>query len=61
MSSIGPHLKSIGICYCAIVLKEEKKTQQYTTHVIFYETSLSNKQNISYVIISVNMLILKLH
>ena len=31
-SSFGPHLKIIGICYYAIVLKEEKKKQKDHTH-----------------------------
>ena len=39
------------------MLKEEKTKHKYTTHITFYENTLSNKQNISYVIISVNMLI----
>ena len=51
----------IGICYYGIVLKEEKKKHKYTTHINFYEDTCSNKQNIKYVIISVNLLFLKIH
>ena len=60
-SSVGPNLKIIGICYYAIVLKEEKKKQNYTPPITFCENAFySTKQNISYVIISVSMLILKI-
>ena len=32
ISCIKPHLKIIGICYYAIVLKEENKTQMNHSH-----------------------------
>ena len=59
-SSIQPHLKIIGICYYAILLKEEKKKQKYTTTITLWKRISSNKQNISYVMISVKMFIFKI-
>ena len=38
ISSSGPHLKIIGICYCPNVQKEEKKKQKYNTHKTFMKT-----------------------
>ena len=35
MSSFGPHLKIIGICYHLNMLKQKKKRNKYTTHKIF--------------------------
>ena len=32
ISPVGPYLKIIGICYYAIVLQEEKKTQIHLSH-----------------------------
>ena len=34
-SSIEPQLKTIWICYYAIVLKQEKKKQKFNTHITF--------------------------
>ena len=59
INSIWPNLKIFGICYYAIVLKEEKKKKKYTTHITLWKRILSNKQNISYVMISVKMFIFK--
>ena len=60
ISSIGPHLKIIGICYYAIVQKEEKKKHKYTTHITLWKHILSNKQNLSNAMISVTVLIFKI-
>ena len=35
ISSIEQHLKVIGICYYAIVLKEEEKKQKHITRITF--------------------------
>ena len=53
ISSIGPHSKIIGICYYAILLKEEKKKHRYTTLITLWKRILSNKQNICNAMISV--------
>ena len=58
--SIGPYLKIIRNCYYALVLREEKKKHKYTTHITLWKRILSNKRNISNVMISVNMLIFKI-
>ena len=55
MSSFGPHFNIIGICYYPNVLKEEKKNK-YATHKTFMKTHI----NISYDIISVNLLIFEI-
>ena len=36
--SFGPPLKIISICDYAIVSKEEKKKQNYSTHITFMKT-----------------------
>ena len=40
ISSIGPNLKIIGICYYMIVLKEEKKKQIHYSHNFFIKTHI---------------------
>ena len=45
MGSFGPHLKTIGICYYAMVLKEEKKKQKHNTHITFRKTHIGQQTN----------------
>ena len=45
ISSIGPYLKIIWICYYAIVLKEHK----YTTHIIFYQNAFCQTNKTSFI------------
>ena len=59
MSSFWPHLKIIGICYYPNVLKEEKKKHMPLIKLL-WKRILSNKQNISYDILSVDMLIFEI-
>ena len=40
ISSFRPHLKIIGNCYYANVLKEEKKKLKYTIHRTFMKTHI---------------------
>ena len=57
MSSSGPHLKTIVICYYLKVLKGEKKKHNCTTHKFFWKRLLYPKQNIGYKILSADMLV----
>ena len=41
--SYGPHLKIIGICYCANVHNEEKKKHKHTTQKTFMKTHIAKQ------------------
>ena len=49
VSSIGSQLKIIGICYYAVVLKEEKKKHKWSIHINFYENAYcpTNKTSVT--------------
>ena len=55
-NSLGAHLRTTGICYYAIVLKEEKnKYKNWPLKKRLSKCILSNKQNLSDNIISEDM------